>query len=666
MANKIEFKILGDVKDLEKNLSSASGKLKSFGKGMTTFVTLPVLAAGASFIKLASDAEETENKFKVVFNSIEKEAKSWAQSFSQSVGRSTEDIQRFSSGLGDVLKPLGFTTEEAFKLSSSMTQLALDVASFNNRQDADVIRAFTSALTGERESLKTLGIVINEADVKQEAYRSGIARVGEELTKTQKAQATVNLLYANTKDAQGDLLRTQDSFANQLKRLQSSFKNLGVSLGQILLPAATEFLVKTTSLINKFNALDVSTQKIILGIAGFAAIIGPTLVVLSVLIGSVGTLSATALALGTNLGLITSILTSLPAIGAAAFAGWNIGKVIGELEQVRNLFDDIFGVKEAEKFLALEEERNRLAVERAKAFRSENAEKIKGLEEEKIAEAEAIANKISLEKEKTDFLNNNEKELLELSKIRNQQELDSLIEKYNLEREAQLNHLALKQQILNEANLLNLEKEEQFEQQKKEINDKYNALEETARNAQITKLSKLEQKGAEIAKRVNDDKVASLASTLQQAAQLNSKFAKAYKAVAIGEAIMSTAAGVANALRSAPYPINLVNAAIVGASGAVQIATIAQQSFAVGTPSIPNDMIANVHKGEMIIPETFSDAIRSGDLSLSGGGTSGGNGGISFDFTGASFNGVTEEFVSEIFTKAGEKIQNRTLAPLPV
>jgi hypothetical protein len=54
-------------------------------------------------------------------------------------------------------------------LSVALTQLAIDVASFNNVSDEQAVRAFTSALTGEREALKSLGIVIQEADVKQEA-----------------------------------------------------------------------------------------------------------------------------------------------------------------------------------------------------------------------------------------------------------------------------------------------------------------------------------------------------------------------------------------------------------------------------------------------------------------------------------------------------------------
>jgi hypothetical protein len=126
---------------------------------------------------------------------------------------------------------------------------------------------------------------------------------------------------------------------------------------------------------------------------------------------------------------------------------------------------------------------------------------------------------------------------------------------------------------------------------------------------------------------------------------------------------MSTASGVARALKDYPFPASIAVAALVGAMGAVQIATIAGQSFAVGTPEIPRDMNARVHQGEMIVPATFSEAIRSGELSLSGGGGQAQGSGITnvFDFAGAVFNGITEEFVQDIFTKASEKISNRTL-----
>jgi hypothetical protein len=104
--------------------------------------------------------------------------------------------------------------------------------------------------------------------------------------------------------------------------------------------------------------------------------------------------------------------------------------------------------------------------------------------------------------------------------------------------------------------------------------------------------------------------------------------AKAAAALGIGLAIVNTAIGVTNRLANIehfPWPVPAILAGIVAAAGAVQIATIASQSFAVGTDNVPYDMTANIHKGEAIIPATFADSIRKGDLTLSGGGKGGGD-----------------------------------------
>jgi hypothetical protein len=105
-----------------------------------------------------------------------------------------------------------------------------------------------------------------------------------------------------------------------------------------------------------------------------------------------------------------------------------------------------------------------------------------------------------------------------------------------------------------------------------------------------------------------------LGNALQGAAAQNKQFATAAKAVAIGMAIMNTAQGITKALAEYPWPWSMIVAALVGAAGAIQIETIASQGFAEGTDTVPSML----SPGEMVIPRTFSDAIRSGSLSLSG------------------------------------------------
>ncbi len=169
--------------------------------------------------KLWSDAEEIWSKFNTVFKWIEEKVSKTFDKLADDMWRSRLEIKKFWSDLWDVLKPLWFLTQEAADLSAEMVQLAIDVASFNNVSDEQAINAFRSALTWEREALKTLGIVINEADVKQEALNRWLIKQWEELSKQDKALATYSLLLQNTADAQWDAIRTAWSFANQLKRL---------------------------------------------------------------------------------------------------------------------------------------------------------------------------------------------------------------------------------------------------------------------------------------------------------------------------------------------------------------------------------------------------------------------------------------------------------------
>jgi hypothetical protein len=324
LASKTFKSFTKEIQKAKKEAGGMSGKLKELGgnmrdtgKQLTASLTLPIVGFGAAAIKFASDAQEVQSKFDVVFRGMEGTANEWAESFGNSVGRATTTIQEFSGGLSDILKPLGFATEEAFEMSQQMTQLALDVASFNNKSDAQVINAFTSALTGERDSLKSLGIVMSEADVKAEILRLSQQGLTFESEKVAKATATMNLLFANTVDAQGDLARTSDSAANQMKRFKENGKELAVEFGENLLPALVVLLEKLNSLFDWFGSLSETTQNFILVTAGLLAVIGPVITIVGVLTTAVG-------ALGTALMFVAAspvvlIIAAIAAVGAAIY-----------------------------------------------------------------------------------------------------------------------------------------------------------------------------------------------------------------------------------------------------------------------------------------------------------------------------------------------------------
>lgn len=218
-----------------------------------------ILDFSKSLLRLGSDAEEGASKFSAVFWQAEEDVGAAFDGIADAVWRSRLELRQFGAGLGDILKPLWFAEEEAGILSKNLTQLALDVASFNNASDEQVINAFTSALTWEREALKSLGIVISEADVQQQAYSSWLAATGTELTKQQKALATYQLLLQNTTDAQWDAIRTAGGFANQLKALRGAITDAFAEAGQEIANQSAWVLETLTTFVREYGAALITT-----------------------------------------------------------------------------------------------------------------------------------------------------------------------------------------------------------------------------------------------------------------------------------------------------------------------------------------------------------------------------------------------------------------------
>ena len=123
------------------------------------------------YVTAAADVEEVMNKFNVVFGNASDEALEFAQALGLSVGRATSTLVEMMSALQDTFVPLGFTRKASSELSKAMTQLSLDVASFNNAADSDVMRAFQSAIVGNHEAVRSFGIVLTEASLKEEALK---------------------------------------------------------------------------------------------------------------------------------------------------------------------------------------------------------------------------------------------------------------------------------------------------------------------------------------------------------------------------------------------------------------------------------------------------------------------------------------------------------------
>jgi plasmid stability protein len=191
------------------------------------------------------------NKFRVVFGDNASQMEAWGTTFAAQVGRSKQEVLDFMSQAQGLVVPMGIDPNQAQMMSQTLTQLSFDLASFHNSTDAEAFEALRSALTGEAEPMKKFGVIVNETAVKAELLKRGLDPTTA--NEAQKAMARYNIILEGTKQAQGDVERSGDSFANRLKALQASWDDLSAGIGTAFLPVAEALLGWFTELIQSLG-----------------------------------------------------------------------------------------------------------------------------------------------------------------------------------------------------------------------------------------------------------------------------------------------------------------------------------------------------------------------------------------------------------------------------
>lgn len=274
---------------IDKNLQATGKRIQDVGKTLSLAVTLPIAALGVAAVKFASDFEETESKFGVVFSSISSDATKSAMELRDNFGLSSLAAKTLLSDTGDLLTGFGFTQKSALDLSTQVNKLAVDLASFTNFSGGaeGASAALTKALLGERESVKSLGISILDTDVKARVLLNTQRGLRFETERQAKAVATLQIAQEQSKNAIGDFSRTSQDFANQLRIAKARLSDMAVSFGKLLLPSALKVVKALKAMVERFTALSPETKKTILIIGGLVAALGPLLVILGFLTSTI-------------------------------------------------------------------------------------------------------------------------------------------------------------------------------------------------------------------------------------------------------------------------------------------------------------------------------------------------------------------------------------------
>jgi len=244
MAQKAELKakINLDSSGFSKGIEKAKSKVKNFASSATaSFVRVGAAFAGINLVKgianLGLAAGETASKFKAVFGPATDQMNEKVQELRKTIPSTTAEMQDSLATFAAMAKAFGMNSRAAGMFSVEMVKIAGDIASFHNLPIEDAFTKIRSAISGEFEPMKQLGIVINEATIKQEALNLAIYEGTGQLGPAQKALAVQSIMIRNLGEANGDAAATADSAANRVKFLRAELLETGTKIGTTALPA---------------------------------------------------------------------------------------------------------------------------------------------------------------------------------------------------------------------------------------------------------------------------------------------------------------------------------------------------------------------------------------------------------------------------------------------
>lgn len=195
-----------------------------------------------SCIDAAKEAEKTQRFFEVALGDSAEAAGAWVNQYASSLGLGQEETKKFIGSFDMLVESLGAAPAEALKISETMTRLTNDMASFYRLKPEEAFSKVLYAMEGSYKGLRDLGIVMDEAKVKQYALNEGWITEGQELSDLQKLYAGINVLMRESERSHGHLARSAGRVADEERRLKQEWQKLRQEFGDNLMPVYQEGL----------------------------------------------------------------------------------------------------------------------------------------------------------------------------------------------------------------------------------------------------------------------------------------------------------------------------------------------------------------------------------------------------------------------------------------
>lgn len=240
------------ITSTEKYNASASKATSTTGKFTSGLKALNVAAVAITFRKIghfiaqavteSNKYQEDLNLFTVALGQYAAEAQNYAEKVSDVMGIDPAQWLRNQGVFNTLLTGFGDTAERAQLMSQNLTQLGYDISSFFNISIEDAMQKLQSGISGELEPLRRLGYDLSQARLEQTALNLGIKESVANMTQAEKAELRYYAIMTQVTTAQGDMARTLEAPANQLRILQAQLTQAARAIGNIFIPALNAIL----------------------------------------------------------------------------------------------------------------------------------------------------------------------------------------------------------------------------------------------------------------------------------------------------------------------------------------------------------------------------------------------------------------------------------------
>lgn len=258
--------------DMSKGVQKSTSGISKAIKGIAISVGIAKLASfSKSCLDLASDLQESTNLVNTVFPNMSKQIEDFSKSAYKSAGLSETMAKKYLGNFGTMAEQFGFTESEAYKMGTALTQLTGDVSSFRNISQDEAYTKLKSVFSGETESLKELGVVMTENALNQYAMANGINKTVDSMTEQEKVALRTRFVMDKLSMANGDFVRTSDSWANQVRMLSLQFDSLKANLGAGFIIVLTPVIKMLNALLERLVALSNGFKTLIQSLFGISA-----------------------------------------------------------------------------------------------------------------------------------------------------------------------------------------------------------------------------------------------------------------------------------------------------------------------------------------------------------------------------------------------------------